>query len=141
MVIKNAKFVISVADAKSLYNTEASEIAIAGKSNVGKSSFINYICNNGKLARTSGDPGRTRLLNYFEVNNGEFFFVDLPGYGYAKVAKGEEIELPSVNPVEVIREHKAKKEAEWEQSRIDTILRNVEAYDGTSYGQEDVPRG
>ncbi|MBO5982282.1 MAG: YihA family ribosome biogenesis GTP-binding protein, partial [Clostridia bacterium] len=57
--------------------------------NVGKSSFINYLCNNGKLARTSGDPGRTRLLNYFEVNNGEFFFVDLPGYGYAKVAKGE----------------------------------------------------
>ena len=89
MVIKNAKFVISVADAKSLYNTETSEIAIAGKSNVGKSSFINYICNNGKLARTSGDPGRTRLLNYFEVNNGEFFFVDLPGYGYAKVSQAE----------------------------------------------------
>ena len=89
MIIKNAKFVTSVADAKSLYNTETSEIAIAGKSKVGKSSFINYICNNGKLARTSGDPGRTRLLNYFEVNNGEFFFVDLPGYGYAKVAKGE----------------------------------------------------
>ena len=89
MIIKNAKFVTSVADAKSLYNTEASEIAIAGKSNVGKSSFINYICNNGKLARTSGDPGRTRLLNYFEVNGGEFFFVDLPGYGYAKVSQQE----------------------------------------------------
>ena len=89
MVIKNAKFVTSIADSKALYDTGACEIAIAGKSNVGKSSFINYICNNGKLARTSGDPGRTRLLNYFEVNGGEFYFVDLPGYGYAKVAKGE----------------------------------------------------
>lgn len=89
MVIKNAQFVTSVADSKALYDTGACEIAIAGKSNVGKSSFINYICNNGKLARTSGDPGRTRLLNYFEVNGGEFYFVDLPGYGYAKVAKGE----------------------------------------------------
>ena len=96
MIIKNAKFVTSVADAKSLYDTQTSEIAIAGKSNVGKSSFINYICNNGKLARTSGDPGRTRLLNYFEINNGEFFFVDLPGYGYAKVAKTEKAKWGSM---------------------------------------------
>lgn len=89
MVIKNAKFVTSVADSNALYDTGAPEIAIAGKSNVGKSSFINFICNNGKLARTSGDPGRTRLLNYFEINGGEFYIVDLPGYGYAKVAKTE----------------------------------------------------
>lgn len=68
---------------------EAPEIAIVGRSNVGKSSFINYICDNGKLARTSSTPGRTRLINYFEVNNGEFHFVDLPGYGYAKVNKEE----------------------------------------------------
>lgn len=58
-----------------------------------------------------------------------------------QASKGEQIEIPSVNPMEAVREHRAKKEAEWEQSRIDTILRNVEAYDGTSYGQEDVPRG
>lgn len=68
---------------------EAPEIAIVGRSNVGKSSFINYICDNGKLARTSSTPGRTRLINYFEVNNGEFHFVDLPGYGYAKVSNDE----------------------------------------------------
>ena len=57
-----------------------------------------------------------------------------------KVSKGEPIEIPSVNPMETLREHNAKKEAKYEQSRIDTILRNVEAYDGTASGQIDVPR-
>ena len=63
----------------------AVEIAVAGKSNVGKSSFINFICHNSKLAKTSKEPGRTRLLNYFVINDGAFYLVDLPGYGYAKV--------------------------------------------------------
>lgn len=85
-MIKTAKFLISVADGKNLPEYHLPEIAVAGKSNVGKSSFINFITNNGKLARTSAEPGRTRLLNYFEVNNGEFILVDLPGYGYARVA-------------------------------------------------------
>lgn len=58
-----------------------------------------------------------------------------------KVVKGETIEIPSVNPIELVREHREKKEAEIEQNRIDTILRNIEAFDGTSKGQEDVPRG
>lgn len=56
-----------------------------------------------------------------------------------QVQKGEEIELPSVNPMEAIRERKAKQEAKWEQDRVDTILQNIEAYDGTAYGQKDVP--
>ena len=58
-----------------------------------------------------------------------------------KVVKGETIEMPSVNPIELVRERREKKEAEIEQNRIDTILRNIEAFDGTSKGQEDVPRG
>jgi hypothetical protein len=58
-----------------------------------------------------------------------------------KVTKGEEVELPSVNPMEVYREHEAKKEAERVKEKIDTIMRNIDNYDGTSYGQEDVPRG
>lgn len=58
-----------------------------------------------------------------------------------QVTKGEEVKLPSVNPLEAYRKHEAKKEAEMEQNRIDTILRNVESYDGTPNGQRDVPRG
>lgn len=84
-MIKQARFVTSVADAKNIPDYNAPEIAIAGKSNVGKSSFINFMVNMNKLAKTSQEPGRTRLLNYFEINNGEYYFVDLPGYGYAKV--------------------------------------------------------
>ena len=88
-MIKQAKFVVSVADGKNIQDFGAPEIAIAGKSNVGKSSFINFMVNQNKLAKTSSEPGRTRLLNYFEINNGEYYFVDLPGYGYAKAPKGE----------------------------------------------------
>ena len=89
MQIKQSKFLISVANAGKLPEYQSPEIAIAGKSNVGKSSLINFLVNNKKMARTSSDPGRTRLLNYFEINNGEFNIVDLPGYGYAKAPKTE----------------------------------------------------
>ncbi len=87
MKINNVVFKTSVN--KGALLNQAPEIAVVGRSNVGKSSFINYICGNGKLARTSSTPGRTRLINYFEVNSGEFFIVDLPGYGFAKVSKEE----------------------------------------------------
>lgn len=89
MIIKNAEFLTSVADSGKLPDFGAPEIAFAGKSNVGKSSFINFLTGNGKLARTSGDPGRTRLLNFFGINGRKIVFVDLPGYGFAKVAKTE----------------------------------------------------
>lgn len=58
-----------------------------------------------------------------------------------KVVKGEEVELPKLNPMDVYREQQAKKEAEYKQSQFDTILRNIDNYDGTSHGQEDVPKG
>ena len=57
------------------------------------------------------------------------------------VSKGERVELPSVNPLKAVRENKSKEEAEYQQSKIDTIMRNIESYDGTSNGQKDVPRG
>ncbi len=88
MYVKKSEFVISVAEESKLLTHDLPEIAIAGKSNVGKSSFINSITGNGKLARTSSEPGRTRLLNYFKIN-GEFYFVDLPGYGFARVSDKE----------------------------------------------------
>ncbi len=84
MKISSAEFVNSVSDLKQLPTAHLPEIVFIGRSNVGKSSLINKICNKAKLAKTSSVPGRTRLLNYYLINE-EFYFVDLPGYGYAKV--------------------------------------------------------
>lgn len=80
-------FITSVASLDKLYKTDKPIIAIVGKSNVGKSSIINMLAGNKKLARTSVTPGRTRLINYFDF--GDFVLADLPGYGYAKVSKEE----------------------------------------------------
>lgn len=88
MIIKSAEYVTSIVS-KKLFEGGAPEIAIAGRSNVGKSSFINMLTGRKKLARSSSEPGRTRMLNYFSVNGGEFYLVDLPGYGYAKVTDKE----------------------------------------------------
>jgi len=84
MIVKNAEYVTSITT-KKLFDGTAPEIAIAGRSNVGKSSFINMLTGRKKLARSSSEPGRTRMLNYFSINGGELYLVDLPGYGYAKV--------------------------------------------------------
>lgn len=65
-------------------------IAMVGRSNVGKSSLINSLCRNNKLARISSSPGKTRLINFYDVNDGGFYLVDLPGYGYAAVSKAEQ---------------------------------------------------
>lgn len=86
MIIKTAEFVKSVSNYKDIYISDLAEVAFVGRSNVGKSSLINFMTNNGKLAKTSSLPGRTRLINYFLINK-EFLLVDLPGYGYAKASK------------------------------------------------------
>ncbi|MBE5743236.1 MAG: YihA family ribosome biogenesis GTP-binding protein [Clostridiales bacterium] len=87
MIIKEAKFITSVADKKNFLVSDKPIIAVCGKSNVGKSSIINCLANRKKLARTSVTPGRTRLINYFDF--GEFILADLPGYGFAKVSDSE----------------------------------------------------
>lgn len=87
IVVKNATFITSAASEKQFLSTDKPMIAVCGKSNVGKSSFINMLANRKKLAKTSSAPGRTRLVNYFDF--GEFVLADLPGYGFAKVAKSE----------------------------------------------------
>ncbi len=89
MKITNATFITSVASSNNFYKTNKPIIAVAGKSNVGKSSLINMLANRKKLARTSVTPGRTRLINYFDF--GEFVLADLPGYGFAKVSKEEKL--------------------------------------------------
>lgn len=87
MEIKNAQFIKSASDPSGFYSNHLKQFAVAGKSNVGKSSFINMLANRKKLARTSSEPGRTRLVNYFDM--GSFILTDLPGYGYAKASKEE----------------------------------------------------
>ena len=84
MIIRSAKFVCSAVTPDQYPPGELPEVAFAGRSNVGKSALINKILNRKKLVRTSKTPGRTQLLNFFEIN-GIYRFVDLPGYGYAKV--------------------------------------------------------
>ena len=89
MLVKNPKFEISAVKPSQYPKNNLSEIVLVGKSNVGKSSFINTIINRKGLARTSSEPGKTRQINFYNVDNA-FYFVDLPGYGYSKMSKKEQ---------------------------------------------------
>ena len=80
-------FVLGCAALHQLPPGDRSEVAFAGRSNVGKSSLVNAVVNRNKLARSSSEPGRTRELNYFDLGEGKLWMVDLPGYGYAKVSR------------------------------------------------------
>ena len=86
MEIKNAEFICSNTEWEKCPKPDKPEYAFIGRSNVGKSSLINSITNHKSLAKTSGKPGKTQLINHFLINH-DFFFADLPGYGYAKVSK------------------------------------------------------
>ena len=90
-----ATFVASFPAVDKLPSNGFAEIALIGRSNVGKSSLINAIADRRQLAKTSSTPGKTRLLNYFLVNN-EFYLVDMPGYGFAKQAKSERFEWAKI---------------------------------------------
>ena len=89
MIIKKAKFLLSQSEFGKFPQQGMQEIAMAGKSNVGKSSLINSLTRNSKLARTSSAPGKTRLINYYQIND-DFLLVDLPGYGFARAPKSEQ---------------------------------------------------
>jgi GTP-binding protein len=88
MIIKSAEFLVSNSDPKKCPKPDKPEYAFIGRSNVGKSSLINKLVNRKGLAKTSGRPGKTQLINHFLVNE-EWYLVDLPGYGYAKVSKSQ----------------------------------------------------
>lgn len=88
LLIKRAEFVSSFVDMKSLPQDNLPEIALVGRSNVGKSSLINKVVNRKNLAKSSSTPGKTRTINYYCINN-SWYMVDLPGYGFAKVSKVE----------------------------------------------------
>ena len=85
MIIKSSEYVISAVGKKQYPQDGLPEIALAGRSNVGKSSLINKVINRKNLARTSSKPGKTQTLNFYLINQ-EFYFVDFPGYGFAKVS-------------------------------------------------------
>lgn len=89
MIIRKAELLITAVKKEQYPDTAVPEIAFSGKSNVGKSSMINALLNRRNLARTSSQPGKTQTLNFYNIND-EFNFVDLPGYGYAKVSKSEQ---------------------------------------------------
>lgn len=94
MIIKNPRFEISAVSPQQYPTNGLPEIVLVGKSNVGKSSFINTMLNRKKLARTSSKPGKTRQLNFYNVDD-QFYFVDLPGYGYSKMSKQEQAKVGS----------------------------------------------
>ena len=92
MIIKNPQFEISSVSPKQYPKSKLPEIVLVGKSNVGKSSFINTMINRKNLARTSSEPGKTRQINFYNIDN-NFYFVDLPGYGYSKMSKQEQVKV------------------------------------------------
>ena len=94
MIIKNPQFEISAVSPKQYPENSLPQIVLVGKSNVGKSSFINTMVNRKKLARTSSEPGKTRQINFYNMDN-SFYFVDLPGYGYSKMSKQEQAKVGS----------------------------------------------
>lgn len=89
MLVRNPKFEVSAVSPKQYPSQGLPEIVLVGKSNVGKSSFVNTMINRKKLARTSSEPGKTRQINFYNMDD-IFYFVDLPGYGYSKMSKKEQ---------------------------------------------------
>ena len=94
MIVKNPQFEISVVSPKQYPKNDLPEIVLVGKSNVGKSSFVNTMINRKKLARTSSEPGKTRQINFYNIDE-KFYFVDLPGYGYSKMSKVQQEQVGS----------------------------------------------
>lgn len=90
MIVKNPKFEISAVSKKQYPKGDMPEIVLVGKSNVGKSSFVNTMINRKSLARTSNVPGKTRQINFYNMDD-KFYFVDLPGYGFSKMSKQEKV--------------------------------------------------
>lgn len=86
--LKNPEFIKSIFNSKDLISDNLPTFVMVGKSNVGKSSFINALANNKKLAKVGSSPGKTRSINYFKINN-ELYLVDLPGYGFSKMSLKE----------------------------------------------------
>lgn len=108
MIIKQSEFIISAVKPSQYPDDNRVEIAFVGRSNVGKSSLINSLTNRRKLVKVSGTPGKTRLINFFLINN-TFYFVDLPGYGYAKVSKEEQAKWGGIMEAYLVNRQQLKR--------------------------------
>ncbi len=117
MKISSVEFVKSVVSVDQIPGDGLPEVAFAGRSNVGKSSLINRLLNRKKIAKTSSSPGKTRQLNYFKVND-KFYFVDLPGYGFARVSKSEKIQWQQLIEAFITQSENLKAVAVITDSRI-----------------------
>lgn len=95
MIIRKAAFLKSASKLSECVRPGLPEFAFIGRSNVGKSSLINMLCNNNKLSKTSASPGKTKLINHFIINE-NWYIVDLPGYGYAKASKVQKSEFEQI---------------------------------------------
>ena len=132
MIIRSAEF-ICAAVKPSQYPAEGmAEIAFTGRSNVGKSSLINLLLNRRKLAKVSGTPGKTRTINFYNINN-EFRLVDLPGYGYARVSRSESEEWGKMMESYLSKREGLLKVVQLVDSRHEPTAQDLQMYDYLRY--------
>lgn len=132
IIVKNSEFITSAVKPSQYPTDNRVEVAFVGRSNAGKSSLINTVTNRRKLAKTSGTPGKTRLINFFLIN-GEFYFVDLPGYGFAKVAKSEQAKWGDMIEKYLVDRPQLKRIALLVDSRHKPTQEDVQMYEWIKY--------
>ncbi|MDT2781788.1 ribosome biogenesis GTP-binding protein YihA/YsxC [Vagococcus fluvialis] len=132
MKVHNAEIVISAVQPEQYPNTKLPEIALAGRSNVGKSSFINTLINRKGLARTSGKPGKTQTLNFYLIEEA-LHFVDVPGYGYAKVSKTERAKWGKMIETYITEREQLKAVVSLVDMRHDPTADDIQMYEFLKY--------
>ncbi|MBQ9890226.1 MAG: YihA family ribosome biogenesis GTP-binding protein [Firmicutes bacterium] len=132
MMIRSSEFICAAVKPSQYPEEGAPEIAFAGRSNVGKSSLINLLLNRRKLAKVSSTPGKTRTINFYNVN-GEFRLVDLPGYGYAKVSKSESADWGKMMEDYLSKRQGLKKVIQLVDSRHAPTAQDKQMYDYLRY--------
>lgn len=133
MVIKSAEFITSAVRPSQYPEAGLPEIAFAGRSNVGKSSLINLLLNRKSLAKVSSSPGKTRTINFFDINNGEFRLVDLPGYGYAKVSKSTSEDWGKMMETYLIKRDGLLKVVQLVDARHEPTVQDKQMYEFLQY--------
>ncbi|MEG0255621.1 MAG: ribosome biogenesis GTP-binding protein YihA/YsxC [Vagococcus sp.] len=134
MQVHKAEIIISAVSPEQYPKTQLPEIALAGRSNVGKSSFINALINRKSLARTSGKPGKTQTLNFYLIEEA-LHFVDVPGYGYAKVSKTERAKWGQMIETYITEREQLKAVVSLVDMRHDPTTEDIQMYEFLKYYQ------